>query len=146
MRHLNERPTSIVLMMDAYIVDDLKKIGVYLFNALKESRKKPSGLNIPSSAGGLPNRKADRVKWIRTCLADTSFLTFLYEIKLTDIEKAALQEAVHGSGTINWDQFEAKYGDTPRFSLHSHGYGWSKQRKPFVLKGDQLAAIPEGPA
>lgn len=113
---MNDRPLSVEQMMGDRVVDELKKICVYLFNALKKSRIKPSGLDIPDKAAGLPIRKAERVQWIRTCLLDALLLKFLYEKKMTDIEQAALKEAAHNGGIINWDQFHAKYGDTPSFS------------------------------
>ena len=133
MGRLNERPLNFMEMMNDYTVDDLKTIGAFLVDTLKECTIKPRGLDIPSKAGGLPTRKADRVEWTRSCLSDTSFLTFVYEKKLTDIEQAALQETVYNGGVINWDQFKAKYGDIPRFSLSRYGYGWTGEKKPFVF-------------
>ena len=128
MRTSNDRPSSVEQMMNDRIVQELKILCTYLFDVLNKSRIKPSGIDIPAKAAGLPTRKAERVQWIRTCLADASLLKFLYENKMIAIEQAALKEAARNSGIINWDQFNAKYGHTPSFGypplalfMTSHG-------------------------
>ncbi|QTA88999.1 helicase-associated domain-containing protein [Desulfonema magnum] len=137
MRHSDNQLKSLKLMMDNYVVDDLKKIGAYLVAVLKESRIKPAGLKkIPSKAGDLPTKKADRVQWNLTCLRDKSLLKFIYEKKMTSVEQAALQEVVHGNGKVHWEQFRAKYGERPRVTWSTYGYygyGWGREKEAFVF-------------
>ncbi|MDM8521970.1 hypothetical protein QUF80_01225 [Desulfococcaceae bacterium HSG8] len=144
MRHSDKQAKSLNLMMSAYVVDDLKRIGAYLLNALKESRIKPAGLDIPSKAGGLPSKKADRVQWILTCLRDKSFLKFIYEKKMTDLEQAAIQEVVHGDGTIHRDRFRAKYGEFPRLTWSTYDYGWGRNKEPFIFPPLALFMVSHG--
>ncbi|MBI5589767.1 MAG: hypothetical protein HY881_04720 [Deltaproteobacteria bacterium] len=117
-------PESVEQMLSGYGVDDLKVIGSYLFVTLKNSRVSPSGLDIPGSATKLPTRKADLIAWIRSCLMDEPLLRYVYDL-MNDLEKAALQETVHESGSYDPERFNAKYGNVPNTSI---GDQYSRRR------------------
>jgi hypothetical protein len=130
MGYPNERPESLSLMMDSYLSDELKEICTYLFDLLEESRIKPAGLDIPNRAGGLPTKKADRVQWSLTCLSEKSFLKFIYEKKMITLEQAALQEIIQSGGIPDWDQFRAKYGNTPQLTWVNFRYKMTRKHEP----------------
>jgi hypothetical protein len=126
------QPNSLSELFEAYILEDLKKIGVYLLEALNRSQIRPPKLEIPAKATLLPSRKAERIKWIRICLTHEPFLRYLYE-QMTDLDQAVVQEMVYDAdGALERNRFEAKYGKLPEtsYSAFSYHYG-QKKSKPF---------------
>ncbi len=129
-RYTNERPATVVKMIELNVVDNLKKLSGHLFKIIKNKGLKPARLDVPTTASKLPIRKAELVKWIATCLQDERFLQGFYT-HLSALEQAAMQEAVHSpDGTLDRFRFKAKYGNVPRFAISSGWSSWGKREEP----------------
>lgn len=78
---------------------------------------------------------------------------------MIDIEQAALEEAAHARGIINWDQFNAKYGNIPSCSypplvlfMTNHGMPEDMCRilapripPPMVVEARSCKSLPDSP-
>ncbi|MDM8549413.1 helicase-associated domain-containing protein [Desulfobacterales bacterium HSG2] len=128
MKETNEQLGSLYKMFDQYTLDELAKICSKLNTLLKKAGIKPDKT---------PTRKADRVNWMGTYLKDGEVLEYLYHEHLSDLERSAVQEAVHDEyARLDRDLFEAKYGDVPTttFSSYAYGYyGMDKKKASFPL-------------
>ena len=134
MEHSSDRPKSLHEMLNSYTVDKLTKIGTYLHKVLKDNNIRPKGLKMPSIASKLPSKKADKIRWILQCLRDKALLQHIYE-GMGRLDKAALQEAAHGKGWLQWALFEAKYGNTPNIHLDASS-GWlnpGQKKQPYTF-------------
>ena len=109
-------------MYEKYGVEELKEINKFLFKVLSISGLRPAGLEIPTSAGKLSNRKADRIKWALGCLKDVYVLKYIYQKMMDPVEQAAIEELIHGTDTLDFEQFKAKYGKLPDMSLKGNYY------------------------
>ena len=78
-----------------------------------------------------PPRKPELLGYLTKRLLDREKLRLLYE-SLPEIDKSAVQEAVHDEDTrLDLDRFEAKYGNRPGFGSMEAEYG--KPAKPLAM-------------
>ena len=97
-------------MLNDHTSDILNAFCNFLKKTITESRITPTGLDLSPPS----NRKADRIAWIRECMQYRPLMEHLYNDRMTDIERSAMQETVHSADNrFDGMRFEAKYGSIP---------------------------------